>query len=41
MEYAFLLVAIAVPAMAGIGAGGVAMVREYNAARSAILRPMP
>jgi hypothetical protein len=41
VEYAFLLTAVAIPTMMGITAGGAAMVREYNQARSAILRPMP
>ncbi len=41
VEYALLLTAFAIPAMAGIVAGGVAMLKDYQDARSAILRPFP
>lgn len=41
VEYAFLLTAFAIPAMMGIVAGGVAMAKEYQEARSQLLRPLP
>ena len=41
VEYAFLLTAVAIPAMVGLAAGGVAMMKEYKAAREQILRPFP
>jgi len=41
VEYAFLLTAFAIPAMAGIVAGGAAMLNEYQQAREALLRPFP
>jgi hypothetical protein len=41
VEYALLLVAVAIPAAAGMLAGGVAMYKEYKSAKSAILAPMP
>ena len=41
VEYAFLLTALAIPVMAGITAGGVAMMREYQEARDSFLRPFP
>lgn len=41
VEYAFLLAAIAIPAMMGIVAGGAAMLKEYQQARAHILRPFP
>lgn len=41
VEYAFLLTAVAIPAMGGIAAGGVAMLKEYQAARTQLLLPFP
>ncbi len=41
VEYAFLLTAFALPVMAGIAAGGVAMMREYQELRDHLLRPFP
>lgn len=41
VEYAFLLTAFAIPAILGIAAGGAAMLKEYKAARSHILNPLP
>lgn len=41
VEYAFLLTAVAIPAMMGLAAGGVAMLKDYKAAREQILRPFP
>ncbi len=41
VEYAFLLTAFAIPAVMGIVAGGVAMLKEYQEAKASILRPMP
>jgi hypothetical protein len=41
VEYAFLLVAIAIPAMVGISAGGVGMLNKYQSARSQILDTVP
>ena len=41
VEYALLLTAFAIPAMMGIAAGGIAMLREYQAAREEILKPFP
>lgn len=41
VEYAFLLTAVAIPAMMGIAAGGVQLLKEYKAAREQILRPFP
>ncbi len=41
VEYAFLLTAVAIPAMMGIVAGGVAMMKDYQEARTQLLRPFP
>jgi len=41
VEYALLLTAFAVPAMMGIAAGGVAMMKDYQQARQALLMPFP
>jgi hypothetical protein len=41
VEYALLLTAFAIPVMAGIVAGGVAMMREYKAARAQLLKSNP
>lgn len=41
VEYALLLTAFAIPAMMGIAAGGVAMMKDYQEARDNLLRPFP
>lgn len=41
VEYAFLLVAVAVPISMAISAGGFAMLRQYLLARNMILEPDP
>ncbi len=41
VEYAFLLVAVGIPAVAGLTAGGVKMMASYQAGRDAILAPFP
>jgi hypothetical protein len=41
VEYAFLLVAVAIPAMVGISAGGVGMLKKFQATRSQILQTVP
>ena len=41
VEYAFLLVAVGIPAVAGLTAGGVKMMSSYQAGRDAILAPFP
>lgn len=41
VEYAFLLTAVAIPAMMGIGLAGKQLFTEYKAAREQILRPFP
>lgn len=41
VEYAFLLVAVGIPAMAGLFAGGRDMYRSYRTARNHILAPFP
>jgi hypothetical protein len=41
VEYAFLLTAVAIPAMVGIGLGGAAMLKEYREAKRALLLPFP
>jgi hypothetical protein len=41
VEYAFLLTAIAIPAMAGIVIGGAAMLKNYQEARGLLLRTFP
>ena len=41
VEYALLLTAFAIPAMMGIVAGGVAMMRDYQDARAQLLKPFP
>jgi len=41
VEYALLLTAFAIPAMMGIVAGGVAMMKDYQEARAQLLRPFP
>lgn len=41
VEYAFLLTVFAIPAMTGIVAGGVAMLKEYEETREYLLRTFP
>lgn len=41
VEYAFLLVAVAIPTMAGLAAGGERMLTAYRDARNSILSPFP
>jgi hypothetical protein len=41
VEYAFLLTAVAIPAIGLIAEGGVTMLKEYQAARTHLLRPFP
>jgi len=41
VEYAFLLVAVGIPTMAGISLGGARMYSNYNRARAAILANTP
>ena len=41
VEYAFLLVAFAIPATAGILAGGVMLYQDYVRAKAQLLQPLP
>ncbi len=41
VEYAFLLTAVAIPAIGLIVEGGISMLKEYQDARNHILRPFP
>jgi hypothetical protein len=41
VEYAFLLVAVAIPAVTGILAAGVLMYGNYKQARTILLAPLP
>jgi Flp pilus assembly pilin Flp len=41
VEYAFLLVVVAIPTVAGVIAGGVKLLHDYDVGRSAILAPAP
>lgn len=41
VEYAFLLTAVAIPAIGLIVEGGASMLKEYKDAREQILRPFP
>jgi Flp pilus assembly pilin Flp len=41
VEYAFLLVAVGIPTVAGLTAGGSTMYKGYIGARNSILSPMP
>jgi hypothetical protein len=41
VEYAFLLVAVAIPAMVGIAAGGVGMLKKFQRTRETILQNTP
>jgi hypothetical protein len=41
VEYAFLLVAVGVPAVVGLAAGGRTMFKSYQTARNSMLSPFP
>lgn len=41
VEYALLLVAVGIPAIAGLSAGGLATYNTYVRARNAMLLPIP
>jgi hypothetical protein len=41
VEYSFLLFAVALPAAAGMYAGGVQMAKDYGVLRDAILKASP
>ncbi len=41
VEYSFLLLFFALPVMAGIAGGGVAMLRDYQKTRQAIVESGP
>lgn len=41
VEYAFLLVAVGVPAVAGLTAAGVKMLALYQEGRDSMLAPFP
>ena len=41
VEYAFLLVVVAIPTVAGVIAGGVKLLNDYDIGRKAILAPTP
>jgi hypothetical protein len=41
VEYAFLLVAVGIPAIAGLTSGGIRMLKNYQTARDAMLAPFP
>ena len=41
VEYAFLLVAVGVPAVAGLTAGGKTMYEGYKTGRDAMMSPFP
>lgn len=41
MEYALLITAFAIPTMMGIVAGGMAMMADYQAARTRLMEPFP
>ena len=41
VEYSFLLVAVVIPTVAGIIAGGVLMMQTYQAGRSAMMSSKP
>ena len=41
VEYALLLVAVGIPAMAGLATGGLGMYKQYVRARNAVLSPIP
>lgn len=41
VEYAFLLVAVGIPSVVGLLAGGAAMYKEYQSDKAQLLRPLP
>lgn len=41
VEYAMLLVAVGIPAMVGLSAGGLGMYNQYVKARNSMLLPIP
>ncbi len=41
VEYALLLVAVGIPAIAGLSAGGLATYKTYVSARNTMLLPIP
>ncbi len=41
VEYAFLLVAVGIPAIAGLTFGGAKMMAKYQEGRDAMLAPFP
>ncbi len=41
VEYALLLVAVGIPAIAGLSTGGLGMYKQYVRARNAMLSPIP
>jgi hypothetical protein len=41
VEYAMLLIAVGVPAVVGLTAGGVQMLTNYKDARNSMLAPFP
>jgi hypothetical protein len=41
VEYAFLLVAVGIPAVAGLTTGGIRMHKNYKMGREAMLAPFP
>ncbi len=41
VEYAFLLLTVAIPTVAGLTATGRVMLRQYKLARDTILSPFP
>lgn len=41
VEYAFLLLTVAIPTIVGLSGAGRVMVRQYKTARDHILKPYP
>ena len=41
VEYALLLVAVGVPALVGLSAGGLGLYNSYVRGRNAMIAPMP
>jgi hypothetical protein len=41
VEYAFLLLTVAIPTVVGLAGAGRVMVRQYKSARDHILKPYP
>jgi len=41
VEYAMILVLVAIPTVAGLTAGGVIMINGYRTGRQAMLKPTP